>query len=141
MTNAVDATTMDTVAVDDNTRDYLEFAHGTTRESGERIVDNGLSYQAGIAAMFGSREPGSFFTVRVDPSDPYEALSYAASWGTRHGSTVSVVICRLPRAIVEHLEATGALVHVTHPPQSVFRPSSFQAVNHEAQWDIIHVSG
>jgi len=119
----------------------VEFAHGTTRESGLNIVDKGLNYDDAVDAMLGSKEPGSFFTVKVDPSEPYEALSAAASWGARHGSSVSIVLLRLPRPVIESLEAARSLVHTADPMQSVFRRASFEIVNREAQWDILHVRG
>lgn len=137
------AQTIDTTAMtpENSGEEFVEFAHGTTRESGLDIVDNGVNYEAGVEAMFGSKEPGSFFTVRVDPSQPYEALSTVASWGARHGGSVAVVIVRLPQAVVERLEAAGLLVHRIRPMESIFRPRSFETVNHEAEWDIIHVRG
>jgi len=119
----------------------IEFAHGTTRESGLNIVDKGLNYDDAVNAMLGSKEPGSFFTVKVNPSEPYEALTAAASWGARHGRSVSVVLLRLPQSVIESLEAARSLVHTADPVQSVFRRASFDIVNREAQWDILHVRG
>jgi len=58
---AADTASAEDAAVSDNGGgDFVEFAHGTTHESATNIVDNGLSYEAGIEAMFGSNEPGSF---------------------------------------------------------------------------------
>jgi len=75
---AVDAVHMasiaDTQKSGDNADDVVDFAHGTTRASAADIVANGLSYEMGLKNMAGSVEPGSFFTIRIDPSDPSEAL-------------------------------------------------------------------
>jgi len=119
----------------------VEFAHGTTRESGLNIIDKGINYEDSINAKLWSKEPGSFFTVRVDPSNPYKALSAAASWGARHGGSVSVVVVRLPQSVVERLEAARSLVDTINPVQAVFRPESFEVVNNVAQFAIIHVRG
>jgi len=125
----------------DNGDLFIEFAHGTTRESGLNILAKGVSYEDSISAMFWSKEAGSFFTVRVDPSNPYGALSAAASWGARHGGSVSVVLIRLPRSVVQSLEAATSLVYTIEPVQAVFKPASFDTVNNAAQFSIVHVRG
>jgi hypothetical protein len=130
-----------TTVPEDNASPFVEFAHGTTHELGLNVINIGLSYTAGRAAELGSKEPGSFFTVKVNPSNPYEALSVAASWGARRGGSVSVVLLRLPQPVVESLEAAGSLVHNTIPVESIFRPVSFDVVNREAQWSIVAVRG
>ena len=73
--NAVIADTA-TMASNNGAGEFVDFAHGTTRQSGKNII-NGLNRAESLKAMFGSKEPGSFFTVRIDPSDPSEALSAA----------------------------------------------------------------
>lgn len=113
--------------------DFIDFAHGTTSTSAQNIVDNGLNRDAALAAMVGSREPGTFFTVQVDPLNTNEALELAASWATRHNpQDICIVICRLPRSVVESLESSRLLVHRFQPHESVFRPDSYDIVNREA---------
>lgn len=125
--------------VSDDDDDHVEFAHGTTREAGIKILDRGIDYDAGLQAMFGSKKPGSFFTIKIDPSRPYEALDTAAAWGARHGGAVSVVLLRLPQSIVDGLEASGSLTHNIHPVESIFHPRSFETVNRQGEWNILHI--
>lgn len=115
---------------------FFEFAHGTIREHAEQILRYGLSFEASQRHQVGSRAPGSFFTVRVDPAEPEAALETAAFWGSRHAGEVCVLICRLPVGLVRRLERQRSLVHTAGPSQSVFFPRSFDAINREAQWYI-----
>lgn len=73
--------------------------------SGRNIVGNGLDEAAPLANLYGSKAPGSFFTVPVDPTDTAAALETAATWGLRHGDDACVVVCRLPSSTVADLEA------------------------------------
>jgi RHS repeat-associated protein len=118
-------------------RDYVDFAHGTSREHAHAIIDRGLDAGAIRSAEFGSREPGSFFTVRVDPDDRAEAIETALFWGQRHTKRqedACVIVCRLPVEVVGDLERAGSLRHDIAPRQSVFRPDAFPTVNANAQW-------
>ena len=135
---AVHTTTADTQTSGGDADDVVDFAHGTTRASAADIMVNGLSYEAGLKNMAGSVEPGSFFTIRIDPSDPSEALSTAAFWAKRHDGPLCVLICRLPRSVVEDLEGGGALIHTVGPTQSIFRPASFDAVDRAAAWVVVN---
>jgi len=129
-----------TMASNSGAGEFVDFAHGTTRQSGQNIIINGLNRAESLKAMFGSKEPGSFFTVRIDLADPSEALSAAAGWASmRHGGEICVVICRLPQSVVEGLESSRLLVHTIGPTQSVFRPGSYAIVNREARWFIANV--
>ncbi len=87
--------------------------------------------------MVGSVEPGSFFTITVNPSNPSEALSTAAFWAKRHDGPLCVLVCRLRRPVVDSLEGAGSLIHTIEPTQSIFRPASFKTVNREAEWIIV----
>jgi len=135
---AVHTTTADTQTSGGDADDVVDFAHGTTRASAADIMVNGLSYEAGLKNMAGSVEPGSFFTIRIDPSDPSEALSTAAFWAKRHDGPLCVLICRLPQSVVEDLEGGGALIHTVGPTQSIFRPASFDAVDRAAAWVVVN---
>lgn len=119
--------------------DFVDFAHGTTVESGRTIIADGINRDAGIAAMVGSQEPGSFFTVKVNPADPAAALETAAYWGSRHEGERCVTICRLPQSVIGSLESAGVLIHTRVPYQSIFRPGSFETVNREARWFLVNV--
>ena len=132
------ATTADTQVPGDDADDVVDFAHRTTRVSATDIIANGLSYEAGLRNLAGSVEPGSFFTIRIDLSDPSEALSTAAFWAKRHDGPLCVLICRLPRSAVEDLEVGDALIHTVRPTQSIFRPISFDAVDREAKWIVVN---
>jgi len=118
----------------ENGGDYVDFAHGTTRVSGQNILDKGLNHEDTLISEAYSHAPGSFFTVKVDPSDPRTALEVAADWAKRHEGDLCVVVCRLPRTVVNGLENAGSLVHTTIPYQSTFYPESFDAVNQNATW-------
>jgi hypothetical protein len=118
---------------------YVDFAHGTRCDYAEQIVRRGPSRAAILRNTVGSHEPGSFFTVRVDPSDPAAALETAATWGARHSGEICVLVCRLPTGIVRQLEQAAALAHTDVPYQSVFRPRAFAAVRRHAQWFIVPV--
>jgi hypothetical protein len=75
--------------------------------------------------------------VRVDPADPGAALETAAFWGARHAAAdepLCVVVCRVPRSVVERLESSGLLQHTDVPVQSVFHPGAFPILNQEASW-------
>ena len=132
------ASTANTAVSAHNVGRVVDFAHGTTRASAVNIVDSGLSYEAGLEHMVGSVEPGSFFTIRVNPSNPSEALSTAAFWAKRHDGPLCVLICRLRKSLVDNLEGDGSLIHTIGPTQSVFRPASFGVVNREAEWIIVN---
>jgi hypothetical protein len=119
---------------------YSDFAHGTRSDYAERIVRHGPSRAASLRNTVGSHEPGSWFTVRVDPTDPVAALETAASWGARHPGETCVLVCRLPTSVVRQLEEAGALAHTDVPFQSVFRPESFATVRRHAQWFIVSLS-
>jgi RHS repeat-associated protein len=113
---------------------FEDFAHGTSVESGQNIVNNGLSEAAGKANIYGSKAPGSFFTVPVDQADKSAALETAAFWGARHGGETCVVVCRLPSSVVADLESRGLLQRTTTPVQAVFHPDAFPTVNQFAEW-------
>jgi len=132
------ATAADTRISGGDADDVVDFAHGTTRASAADIMASGLSYEAGRKNMAGSVEPGSFFTIRINPSAPSEALSTAAFWGKRHDGPLCVLICRLPRSVVEDLEGGDTLIHTVGPTQSIFRPASFDAVGREAEWIVVN---
>ncbi len=135
---AVHTTIADTQISGDDADDVVDFAHGTTRASATDIMVNGPSYETGLKNMTGSVEPGSFFTIRIDPSNPSEALSTAAFWAKRHDGPLCVLICRLPRSVVGDLEGGGALIHTVGPTQSIFRPASFDVVNRAAAWVVVN---
>jgi len=138
VTDTVDtASTANTAASAHNVGGTVDFAHGTTRASAVNIVDNGLSYDAGLEHIVGSVEPGSFFTIKVNPSNPSEALSTAAFWAKRHDGPLCVLVCRLPRSVIGNLEGAASLIHTIEPTQSIFRPASFEAMNREAEWIIV----
>ena len=135
--SATDATS---TATESGAGQYVDFAHGTTSASAQDIVSNGINREASLANMVGSREPGSFYTVQVDPLNPTEALELAASWATRHNpQDICIVICRLPVSVVNALEGSRLLVRRFQPPESIFRPDSFDIVNQEATWFTIKV--
>lgn len=102
--------------------------------SGRNIVGNGLDEAAPLANLYGSKAPGSFFTVPVDPTDTAAALETAATWGLRHGDDACVVVGRLPSSTVADLEARGLLQRTASPVQAAFHPDAFSAVNRVAEW-------
>src|SRR5206468_9901312 len=81
--------------------EYVEFAHGTTVASARDIARHGLSERRARRRKVWSYQPGSFYTVLIDPYDVQGSLEYALSWGTRHAGSLAVLKLRLPRAIVE----------------------------------------
>ena len=111
--------------------DFVKFAHGTNRSGGQQILAMGVNETASVAAMAGSREPGSFFTVEINPFNPLVALETAAFWDGRHGKDVCIVLCCLPSTVVRALEQLSppALIHEVKPTQSIFRPRSFGIIN------------
>jgi hypothetical protein len=111
-----------------------DFAHGTTLESGQNIVNNGLDRVASNANLVGSKAPGSFFTVPVNPADKMAALETAGSWGSRHGGETCVIVCRLPNNVVADLERQGWLTRTEAPLQAAFHPNAFPIVNRFAEW-------
>lgn len=128
---------IDTAATaSENGGDYVDFAHGTTRASGQNILDKGLNHEDALMNEAHSHAPGSFFTVRVDLSNARIALEVAADWAKRHEGDLCIVVCRLPRTVVKGLENAGSLVHTMIPYQyqSVFYPESFVAINENATW-------
>jgi hypothetical protein len=115
----------------------IDFAHGTQRTYATRIVNDGVSRDEILRHSVGSHEPGSFFTVQIDQSNPMGALETAAAWGARHGGATVVLVCRLPAAVVRELERAGSLVYTDVPNQAVFRYDAFETVNRNAQWFIV----
>jgi Pretoxin HINT domain len=113
---------------------FEDFAHGTTTQSGQDIVNNGLNTAASKANLFGSKAPGSFFTVPVNQADKQAALETAAFWGSRHGGQTCVIVCRLPKNVVADLESRGLLSRTETPVQAVFHPDAFPIINQHAQW-------
>jgi len=135
-------------ANDAESEPLVDFAHGTTPEYVANIRSGGISREAGLQALFGSSEPGSFFTTRVDRYATWqEALSEAASWGARRylggPGPISLVIVRLPESVVRSLEAGGSLVDYFNNGnyfESKFAPESFDIVNsYRHLWDVIKV--
>ncbi len=116
--------------------DFEDFAHGTDLASGRNIKANGLSEVASRENIYGSKAPGSLFTVPVDQSDIQAALDTAADWGKRHSrGQTCVIVCRLPRAVVSDLEGRGLLRRTDIPNQAVFHPDSFPVINkHKLGW-------
>ncbi|WP_410659208.1 SpvB/TcaC N-terminal domain-containing protein [Amycolatopsis sp. lyj-112] len=127
---------------DDDDDDYVDFAHGATTESATDIMTNGLSKAKSLQNLVGSQDPGSFYTIRIDPADPMAALQTAASWGSRHKpGPWSVLVLSLPAHAVDSLEAAGLLRTDYTPYQSVFKPESFPIIaallaSGEARWSI-----
>ena len=117
----------------------IDFAHGTTVANAERILDEGVSESAIRGASSGSREPGSFFTIRIDPNDPDAALEHALWWAReRHGGECVVVVCSIPEGLADQLERNGLLRNSRQPIESVFRPGSFPLINeYRANWQVV----
>jgi RHS repeat-associated protein len=105
---------------------FVDFAHGTRRSTAPEIAQNGPNREAIIRNSIGSVEPGSFFTIRVDPANAMESVNAAIGWASiRYGPDVCAVICRVPQVVVTQLEEAELLVHTWKPLQSYFRPGSF----------------
>ena len=110
--------------------DLVDFAHGTTGAFADDILERGVSEDAIRAAEFGSRSPGSFFTVPVDPRNPMAAVDAAQGWAaSRQVPDVCVVVCRLPSGVVKNLEQLGQLTYRSIPNEAVFSPESFDTIN------------
>ncbi|MEU7519467.1 polymorphic toxin-type HINT domain-containing protein [Kitasatospora aureofaciens] len=120
----------------DNCDETVDFAHGTTMESARNIAANGLDSGANVANSVYSKAPGSFYAIQVDQADRAAAVETAAYWGSRHAAKgdVCVLICRLPKSVVQDLESRGHLINLEKPTQSIFSPEAFEAINQHATW-------
>jgi len=119
-----------------------DFAHGTSLENAQSILNNGLNEGAARAASSGGRyaQRGSFFSFEVTPSNT-EGLQLAYEMGLKQEGECVVLVCRLPASTVSELEnaglvRTGAIPGVSIP-ETVFSPGAFARINDEATWQLI----
>jgi hypothetical protein len=117
-----------------------DFAHGTTRSSADNILSNGLSEEANVANIAGSKAPGSLFTISVEDVGREDALHTAAWWAkSRHPGDACVIVCRLPINVVRDFERNGWLTRGITPREAVFDPRTFPIINKlvkagDAEW-------
>jgi hypothetical protein len=103
--------------------DYVEYAHGTTRESAELIARDGLDEAAASrrSLIDPSRGAGSFFAARIQgsPASRNETIEYARAWAfsRRPGEACAVVVCKLPASVVEELKRQALLEERERPWQ------------------------
>ena len=121
----------------DNER-YKDFAHGTSLENIDDIINNGLSANAARENSKGGlvNLPGSFFTV---PLPPNGGIQRAYEFGLRHTEQPAVLIMRIPENVFLDLEKSGAaffrpIAGEEDAIETVFRPESFDILNQLAEF-------
>ena len=113
---------------------YRDFAHGTSTNFGENIMENGLNEGAAKAASRGGlyAQRGAFFTFEVSAANK-EGMQLAADLGARQSGRTCVIVCRMPASLFDELTAQE-LVRVgpipgTSLPETVFQPGAFPKLN------------
>lgn len=88
---------------------FIDFAHVSSLESIQNIINNGFNEQLARAASGGGRVniSGSFFTIKT--SQP-GAIQAAYLFGLNRALQPAVLIMRLPAEVFESLEGPNVLV-------------------------------
>ncbi|MGY0497345.1 RHS repeat-associated core domain-containing protein [Nocardia sp. FBN12] len=123
------------------TPEYREFAHGTSLDNANNIVNNGLDANAGQAATHGGlmSRPGSFFTHEVAGGDS-PGFQSAYEWGLRvdPNSPSTVIVGRIPENVYQQLLERGHVevraVGEGVPDETIFHPRSFETLNATLEW-------
>jgi hypothetical protein len=127
---------------DDDCKIYRDFAHGSSLESINNIVANGINIDISRKNKGGGlvNIPG-FFTIeltRQDGSTVGEKLSQAYRFGQLRGSPVAVLIMQLCDDIYRELEASNKILlrqitGVEEFTETIFKPESFDTLNQQAK--------
>jgi hypothetical protein len=118
---------------------FRDFAHGSSLESINNIVANGLSLDAARNNSRGGlvNRPGSFFTIELTQEDGIlvsQKLQLAYEFGLNRGSPTGVLIMQLCDDIYRELEAinqvyTRPIAGAEEFTETIFRPESFAILN------------
>ena len=124
----------------------IDFFHGSSRESVENIINNGLDTNAARRYSGGGRvnRPGSFFSIET--SEP-EALQLAYEFGLNRvadPNDVRVLVVRVPESTIRHLESGNLIIRrpiagVETTTETIFRPGSFDTLNQVVEFPEIIV--
>lgn len=118
-----------------------DFAHGTSLQHADNIIQNGVSAEAGQAAAHGGtmNRPSSFFTHEVAGGDS-PGFQSAYEWGLRvdPNSPSTVIVGRLPENVYQSLLDRGLIevrtVGEGVPDETIFHPDSFETLNRTMEW-------
>jgi hypothetical protein len=120
-------------------KNFRDFAHGSSLESINNIVTNGLSLNAARNNSRGGlvNRPGSFFTIELTQQDGIavsEKLQLAYEFGLNRGLPTAILIMQLCDDIYQELEVTNQVY--TRPiagaeefTETIFRPECFATLN------------
>ncbi|MEC4895834.1 MAG: RHS repeat-associated core domain-containing protein [Oscillatoria sp. PMC 1051.18] len=115
-----------------------DFAHGTSLENIDNIINNGINNEAAKANSKGGlvNRPGSFFTV---PLPQNGGIQTAYEFGLRHSDQPAVLIMRVPENIFHNLEANNQvfsrpIAGAENMTETIFRPESFDTLNQYAEF-------
>ncbi|MFC5748433.1 RHS repeat-associated core domain-containing protein [Actinomadura rugatobispora] len=121
--------------------DIVEFVHGTRARFADDIEVNGVTEAALRKNDKGSRRSGSFHTFKLDPAEPVANIQQAHFWGQRVNvgqGEVCVIVCRLPRSVVDELEEGRLLLPGGIEGEWVFKPGAFDVINrYRDDWEYI----
>ncbi|WP_375492777.1 RHS repeat-associated core domain-containing protein [uncultured Nostoc sp.] len=119
-----------------------DFAHGSSLEYIDNIINNGFDQNAASNSSRGGRvnRPGSFFAIELTQQggpSVGEKLTLSYNFGKRHAEEPAVLIMRLPGEVFSQLEATNKVI--TRPiagaedfTETIFKPESFDILNQHA---------
>ena len=121
-----------------STDSYRDFAHSSSLESIDDIINNGLNANKAKRNSRGGQVniAKSFFTV---PLPQEGGIQRAYEFGLRHSDQPAVVIMRVPEDLFIQLEESGSAFSRPIPGgediiETIFRPESFDALNQRAEF-------
>lgn len=125
---------------------FIDFFHGSSRESVESIVNNGLDSSLARSRSGGGlvNRPGSFFAIEV--SEP-EALQIAYEFGLNRVfdyNDVRILVMRVPENTIRHLEINELIIRrpiagIETTTETIFLPESFETLNRVVEFPQIIV--
>lgn len=118
---------------------FRDFAHGSSLENIQDIMDNGFNSSRAKANSSGglANRPGSFFAIEL-PQDGGIQLAY--EFALRKNDQPAVVIMKLPEDIFRQLENSGDVLSRPIPGnaegiiETIFSPNSFDLLNNHAEF-------
>lgn len=128
---------------EDDCEKYRDFAHGSSLESINNIVANGISNEAIRNRTRGGQvnRPG-FYTIELTQQDGNtvnEKLSLAYEFGLRHSSQPAILIMQLYNDVYRELKATNQVLKRPVAgeekfTETLFKPESFSTLNRETKF-------
>jgi hypothetical protein len=110
-----------------------DFAHATSPENADNIINNGLDQNAATTASKGGRvnRPGSFFTVEVTPETFTSIAEDLVAFARRQSEKPVVVIVQIPERIFQQFKKAGTVATRKWGDynETIFSPATFPTIN------------